>query len=61
MDAKLNKKDVAKALFVSLFENIGLRTFLVFVRFFSIFSLKKKRNDWGKIQRFEHNKEPVQG
>lgn len=56
MNVRLRKIDIVKAVFISLFENIGLRTMLVYVRFSAILRHRKKKSEWGEIERRVHNK-----
>jgi hypothetical protein len=56
MNVRLKKIDIVKAIFISLFENIGLRTILVYVRFSALLGKRKKQPEWGVIERMEHNK-----
>lgn len=56
MNVRLRKIDIVKAVFISLFENIGLRTILVYVRFSAILRHRKKKSEWGEIERRVHNK-----
>lgn len=51
MQIQLNKKDVIKAISISVFENIGMRTILAFTRMRSIITMKNNKNSWGTIQR----------
>ncbi len=54
MNVKLKRKDIFKAMFISFFENIGLRLMLVFVRFSAIIGYKRRKSEWGVIERTKH-------
>jgi len=54
---KLPFVDVLKVLSLCLLENGGLRFVLAFVRMTAFFGYKKKKNQWGSIQRFKMNTE----
>lgn len=51
LDLKLSFKDVLKAIGLCLFEVTILRTILSFTRFFALFRYRKKKRNWGKIER----------
>ncbi len=56
MSIKLRWSDRLKALFVSLLENVGMRTVLAYTRFTALIGHKKKRSEWGSIMRYTHMK-----
>lgn len=51
MQVQLTKGDVIKAISISAFENIGMRTILAYTRMMSIVKMKGNKNSWGTIQR----------
>lgn len=51
MDLHLRAIDAAKAVGVAMIENVGMRTILAYTRFTALLGYKRKKNDWGTIQR----------
>lgn len=51
MRIKLRARDVWKVILLCTIENAGLRLILAFTRFTAFFGYKKKKREWGKIQR----------
>lgn len=56
MDIKLSGHDICKALFLCLIENIGLRFILAATRFTAFIGYKRRKRDWGDIERFKMKK-----
>lgn len=54
---KMNFWDCVKVVLLSGFELVGMRFILMIVRMNALIGYKKKKNHWGTLKRFEHNRQ----